>query len=377
MNHFSRLLLSLFLLLFPKPIALGQGQVPPRRSTPGVEHVENGGLLFTDNQAGGSGTDAGYSIPLQTQTLWLFGDVFLLDPASPTKTYVGGVSNCALLVRKGAGAAPLRSYTFLTDPATGTARQVLPLASGEGTTIRYWPYGGWYCPEDRRVYLYYARIRVTGSGAFDFQVEGHGLACADASTPERLQFTRLPAAASKPLWWPGTAGGTLFGCAVVANCPGDLLYVVGVQERAGRKWGRLARVRKSRITDLNAYEYFAGGTDQAPRWSHDIDEAADVPGLNDFPNELSVAYNPYLGGYLAVHSVGISERARLSLAPNPWGPYTPIAEIATPHRAFAHAFCYASKEHPELAEAHGRTIYLTYVDSDRYWLRLLKVTLHR
>ena len=90
-----------------------------------------------------------------------------------------------------------------------------------------------------------------------------------------------------------------------------------------------------------------------------------------------MAYNAYLGGYLAVHSVGISERMRLSLAPAPWGPYRPIAEIGAPHRALERAFCYAGKEHPELAQEHGRILYITYVDSERYWLQLLKVTLQR
>ena len=368
-------------LLLLWQIALLGVQTPPHLSVPSVQpsvqKVENAGLLFTDNAAGVSGTDAGYSIPLPSRSLWLFGDVFLLDPSSPTKTYVGGVSNCGLLVPKGAGVAPLRRYTFLTDPATGLARQVLPSAPGEGPAIRYWPFGGWYSAAERRVYLYYARIRATGGNAFDFRVEGNGLAFADTSIPGTLQFTRLPAGSGQPLWWSGAeAGRPIFGAAVAENCPGDMLYVVGVQERGGRKWGKLARVRKDRITNLNAYEYFTGG-DGAPRWSHSVDEAADIPGLTDFPNELSVAYNAYLGGYLAVHSVGISERARLSLAPNPWGPYTPLAEIPTPHRAFASAFCYAGKEHPELAEAHGRIIYITYVDSDRYWLRLLKVTLQK
>jgi len=51
------------------------------------------------------------------------------------------------------------------------------------------------------------------------------------------------------------------------------------------------------------------------------------------------------------------------------------SEIGSPHQAFASSFCYAGKEHPELAEQGGRVIYVTYVDNQRYWLQLLKVTL--
>ena len=358
----------LTLLLLPLT-SFAQGQ-----SAPTVQKVENAGLLFTDNNAGVSGTDAGYSIPLPHQTLWLFGDVFLLDPQSPTKTYVGGVSNCAALVAKGAGVAPLRTYAFLTDNKSGVARQVIPLSAEEPQNDRVWPYGGWYNPGDKRIYLYYARIHPTGGGAFDFQTVGHGLASADAAKPEALQFVPVPAAPNQPIWWTGEKGKTLFGCAAVAGETDDYLYLAGVQERGGGKRGKLARVPKNRIADFTAYTYYAGA-DAAPQWSKSAEAAADIAGLSDFPNELSIAYNAYLGGYLAVHSVGISDKARLSLAAHPWGPYQQIAEIPAPHRAFSKAFCYAGKEHPELAEERGRVVYITYVDSERYWLRMLRVTL--
>ena len=322
-----------------------------------------------------SGTDAGYSIPMKGQTLWLFGDVFLLDPLSPAKKHVGAVSNCALLVPSGSGVAPLGRHRFLVDSNTGLARQVITPILGETPGFRFWPFGGWYSAADNCVYLYYARIRVTGSGPLDFKIDGHGLAYADAAVRENIRFTRLPATSKALLWWTTEGGAPLFGSAVVANCPGEYLYVVGVQERNGRKFGKLARVLKRRIRDASAYEVFTGTN--PPGWSRDIKLAADVEGLTDFPNELSVAYNPYLGGYLAVHSVGISESVRLSLAPNPWGPFKTIGEIGTPRRAFTQAFCYAGKEHPELAEDRGRIIYVTYVDSGRYWLQLLTVTLRK
>ena len=360
----------LILLILPLAV-FAQGQ-----ARPDVVKVENGGLLFTDNSAGVSGCDAGYSIPLPHQTLWLFGDVFLLDPQSPEKTYVGGVSNCAALTAKGTGAAPLRTYSFLTDAKTGLARQVLPLSADEPQNDRVWPFGGWHSPKEKRVYLYYARVHPTGGGALNFQIAGHGLAYADAAKPDALRFIPIPAAPNQPLWWTGEKGKILFGSAVIADESDEYLYVVGVQEREGVKRGKLARVPKNRITDFAAYTYYAG-SNAAPQWSATLEAAADITGLNDFPNELSIAYNAYLGGYLAVHSIGISDKLRLSLAPHSWGPYTQIAEIPAPHRAFSKAFCYAGKEHPELAEERGRVVYITYVDSERYWLRLLRVTLEK
>src|SRR5688500_2370097 len=78
----------------------------------GVVSVENGGLLFTDNSAGVSGVDAGYSIPMGRETLWLFGDVFLVDPRSLDKRVVGAVSNCGALVPSGRGAGALKGIGF-------------------------------------------------------------------------------------------------------------------------------------------------------------------------------------------------------------------------------------------------------------------------
>jgi hypothetical protein len=346
-------------------------------SVPVVESVANGGLLFTDNPAGVSGTDAGYSLPLGRETLWLFGDVFLLHPSSPQRNYTGGVSNCALLVPRGQGSRPLQNYRFLTDAKTGQARPVIPNLADEGTETRLWPFGSWHDARNRRVYLFYGQIRLTGEGGpFGFRVVGHGVARAETGNLSRLEFTRLHEAKPDSPWWDGK--GITFGSAVVSGVPetDPYLYLVGVEDRSGKKVGKMARVHKDQIENGAAYEYFAGST-TARKWSRTLTDAADVEGLTDFPTELSVAYNSYLGGYLAVHSVGLEPKLRLSLAPHPWGPYRQIGEVGAPHRLFEKAFCYAGKEHPELAEHGGRVIYVTYVDSQRYWLQLLKITLKR
>ncbi len=357
----------------------GQEKTP----APAVHSVENAGLLFTDNPAGVSGTDAGYSLPLGRQTLWLFGDVFLLD-ASPARTYNDFVSNCAALVPAGAGADVLRHYTFLTAPKTGQARRLLSHTGEEKSGLRYWPLGGWHDAPSKSAYLYYERVRTSGAGPFGFTVEGHGLAMGSAAQPENLRFERLPPSAAQDktqeIWWSPEKNRAIFGSAVVAPPSGDFLYIIGEQNRDGKNRGKIARVLKSKITDKSAYTYFAGisaANPAAPKWSAALTDAADVEGLDEFPNELSVSYNAYLGGYLAVHSVGISEKIRLCLAPNPWGPYRTLGEIGAPHRALAKTFCYAGKEHPEIAQDGGKIVYITYVDGDRYWLQLLKVTLQK
>ena len=336
-------------------------------AAPHVEKVENGGLLFTDNQAGISGVDCGYSLPIGRRTLWVFGDVFLLHPTDPAKSYVGGVSNCGLLTGRGPGTAPLARYTVLTDPATGLARPLLPNRPDEDNHVRFWLFGAHHADGAHRLYQFYARIRTHGPGPFDFATEGHGLAAASTTNPEALTLERIQAGGSD-LWWP--AAGPLYGAAVAKQ--GEMLYVYGVDGRAPGKPGVIARVPAASVADRSAYRY--RGADGA--WQADPSAAAAVEGLSGF-SELTVAYNDYLGCWLAVHSVGIDQKVRLCLAPQPWGPFETLAEIGAPHRAFEKAFCYAGKEHPEMREQRGKVIYITYVDGQRYWLQLLKVTLAR
>ena len=336
---------------------------------PAIQSVENGGLLFTDNPAGVSGVDAGYSIPMGKQTLWLFGDVFLLDPRNPPKTYVGALSNCGLLVPAGSGVDPLKRYRFLTDQ-TGKARELLK-AESDDMRVRYWPFGGWHDARRRRIYLYYGRVRTTGEGPLDFKTDGFGLAAVDSTSPNKIQFRRIPRSTSDELWW--KSGSPLFGSAVYES--DGFLYVVGHKRVDQRILGVLARVRPESIEDPRAYAYFAGG--DAPKWTSETADSAAVQGLSDFPTELSLSYNRYLQRFLAVHSVGISQRIRLSTSVHPWGPFEQIDEIGSPKRALSRGFTYAGKEHPELSESGGRVIYVTYVDSERYWLQLLKITLGR
>lgn len=349
--------------------------------SPGVIKVENRGLLFTNNQAGVTGVDGGYSTPMGNKTLWFFGDVFLLNPTSPTQAYVGGVTNCGLLTDAGKGAAPLSHYRFFTDPKTGVARQLIPYLQGEDNSLRMWPFGGWYDPSTKRVWIFYDLVRTNSSGGpLGFTTLGMGLATANAKNPEQLHFERLvpkKGDASNPLriWW-NNATGPIFGEAIFTSPEKSdpYLYIVGSQMIKGVQTGYMARVRRNRIGDIGSYEYFSG-TAQAPAWSSDVSKAAPVEGLTDFPTELSVSYNRYLGAYLAVHSHNLDEKLDLCIAPHPWGPYHTFAQIKAPHRAFSQAFCYAGKEHPELSKDGGRVIYVTYVDSERYWLQLYRVTL--
>jgi hypothetical protein len=91
----------------------------------------------------------------------------------------------------------------------------------------------------------------------------------------------------------------------------------------------LARVRKDRIRDRAAYEFFAGlGDDGKARWISDI--AKKKPVFRD-PHgvgwNMSVSFNAGLKRYLLLTEHGATHQGRLGLfdAPEPWGPWTTVA----------------------------------------------------
>lgn len=86
----------------------------------------------------------------------------------------------------------------------------------------------------------------------------------------------------------------------------------------------LGRVAVDRLTDRNAYEFFAGTAGDRPQWNSDSAKAATV--FADFSGDLaSVIYISPLKRYLltAFHSgpgqLGVFD------APRPWGPWTTVA----------------------------------------------------
>jgi hypothetical protein len=99
---------------------------------------KDGGLLFTDNRAAISGADAGSSAPMGGRTRWWFGDVFLPDPKTPAKPYVGRVSSCLPSSAHRAG----RSSATPCRPGRNTRNS--PTYGGRVITItevdsrRYW-----------------------------------------------------------------------------------------------------------------------------------------------------------------------------------------------------------------------------------------------
>jgi hypothetical protein len=93
----------------------------------------------------------------------------------------------------------------------------------------------------------------------------------------------------------------------------------------------LARVPTGRVTDRNAYEFFAGLADgDRPRWTRDIAGRHPVFAFPGRVNCGDVVYNAPLRRYLLV-TCGGQEHGQSSLAffdaPHPWGPWTSVGYV--------------------------------------------------
>lgn len=127
----------------------------------------------------------------------------------------------------------------------------------------------------------------------------------------------------------------------------------------------LARVPASRLTDINAYQYYSGGTNG--RWSSDSSTAGRV--VHEPVSELSVAYNGYLKKYVMLSSKGLD--VVLRSAPTPTGPWSNPRVIASGSQTGG---LYAPYIHPR---ATGQSLYFVASRWEDYNVMLLRTDLSK
>lgn len=335
-----------------------------------VESVRYLGSQFLDNSVGVTGFDGATSTPLPTgQVLWMFGDTV----EGPFESIRGlnladKLSNSAALVPAQDASRGIQQFKFLAEPDGKRPRQVLKFATDEDPAIhRVWPIHGVCVGE--HIYLFYHRISlIEGVDVFDnFQLDGMGIARAKTND---LVFERLRAPDGSYEFWKGN----------------EPTFGVFVEQRDGYVylWGSLltgmflARTRPNSIAELDSYEYLtsaptASSPDVEPHWSKTFQPTA--PLFDAVPNEMSAAFNPHLGRYVAVHSYLTENKIMLRTAPQIVGPWSDGEVVFRPERKQETDSIYAAKEHPELACENGRVMYITFVNSATYVPQLIEVTL--
>jgi len=330
------------------------------------------GLLFTNNNVKMIGQDAAYSIPINSEeTLWVFGDTFVGTFDETGKRIIERMpNNTGLICRSKDAASGLTDFTYLTNES-GELRQLIPLLSDENPELyRIWAMHG--CCINNKVYLLYIRVKILPEGQwpYKFDVAGSGLAV--ANYPE-LIFRRIEENNSAILW---QKEDPLFGVAVLPVKQDGLVYVYGSYYKDWNHYCALARVPFDSLEYISYYEYLIS---PKPEWSVDRTKAISI--MEGMPTEMSVSYNAYLGCYLAIHSLETSGKIVGRTAPHPWGKwsdpiflFTPKVPLRNP-LVYNGPLVYAGKEHPELAKQNGKVIYLTCVEFEEYYPRLIEVAL--
>jgi len=280
------------------------------------------------------------------------------------------LNNSGLILRDRTGRHGFKSYRYVCDD-NGNIRPLVPrLPSEHPDQFRIWCLHG--CCVGHRVGLFFVKVKMLDSGPFpvNFEVVGSGLAMGDK---EQLQFKRIPYNGSDLFW---RKNEPHFGSAVLVDPDQEWIYVYGVsQDATNVQRCYLARVRPTEIEDKRRYTYFASAQ---LRWSPLTDRAISI--LYGMPNEMSVSHNQHLNCYLAVHSLDLTGRIVGRTAPEPWGPWSEPVTLYTvsvrrqkplPYPPLI----YAGKEHPELCEKRGSTIYVTYIEFEEYFPHLIEIRL--
>jgi len=356
--------------------------------TPGFP-LQDLGPLFKLNDARIAGFDGAYSIPLSDGCLlWYFGDTIIGQRQEGRSLWypdgvrignrkmagighiTGMLTNSGIMTRSNGTLSfkPERGAIEVIRGVAGEARELVERTSDElDGDIRAWCLHG--IEALGRIFLFYQLVRIVPEDLglpICFEIVGSGLASGESAS---LSFDRITphGGSGRGLWFPPEE--PQFASAVTRE--GDWLYLYGIRKTGLAQECFLARVESAMLPSLDRWRYWDG-----TGWSRHVSTA--VPLFQGPPNELSVSWNPYLGRWLAVHSIAMTGSivARTAEKPEgPWSPGVPIADIeAGQERALPYPFLvYAAKEHPTLRQLGGKRICVTFVEFEEYWPHALTI----
>ena len=311
-----------------------------------VEPLPGYDALF-DRQAGWTGGDGVYSVPLADSTiLWLFGDTWLGDVRHNTHVNATIVNNTVAIQH---GRLPPEAEIDFYSGRTpdGNAAAFIRPPDGRGWL---WIYHGAIIQE--HLYLFMVQIeRTVQPPAAGFKIIGTWLGkVSNYDDPPRswkISQQRIP-------WGNFSTAATLFGSWVLKQ--GRWIYIYGTTEDVvdgyHHKYMILARAPANGLAQFKQWQFYTEGS-----WSADFKKAERL--CAGVANEYSVSYLPALDKYIAVYSDGGSfDNIAARFAPNPWGPWgDPVSLFRCPEARWGiNIICYAAKGHPDISEASDELI---------------------
>ncbi len=319
--------------------------------------------------------DGGVATPVPGGTLWTFGDTFVgtIDDQENPKI-AGAISNTMAMLPAGPYSWPPR-LEYLVDADGHVSPPLVIRADEDQKSLRLWPLAGVWLEDaagkgQGRVYMFYSHTTV-GKGAWNFKGAGTGLARASAPLGPYERLTATGTSGHALTGWP-------FDPSSLVRRDGWLYMFAphDFSKSQGPGNGLLvARVREEEIEQPSAYEYYTGpgGHLGQARWSGRLDDAA--PAAPNVAGQANVAWNQFLHVYLLTTSsdFGHPRQIRIRSSAWPWGPWSPlpppIGNLQAPERHGEQTIViYGASYHPELDEADGRVITITFCRSlKREW----------
>src|SRR5580658_682041 len=297
---------------------------------------------YADGWLGGDGV---FSIALEAgRVLWLFDDSFVDGEVRASRAGSKLIANTVAISTCQHDDWNIR-YFHTEDRASGSPQAFFDSGTDR---YRYWPLDGFL--SGGSLYVFLLEVATSGTGPFAFKPIGARLA--KVSNPEaqpgswNIQYRDLEC-----------PGGIVPCVSAVVSAPFVYLFAVISRNAPGTHQAILARIRLDHLdSPASGVEYLSA----AGSWKSGLDERDAQVVIAGAAPEFSVRYHPEIAQWLMVQTgpgfpagrIGIRSAERLE---GPWSAFHPLYEIPEMLAASAaraeDVFCYAAKEHIEMASS--------------------------
>lgn len=314
-------------------------------------------------KVGVAGTDLGSMFSVADTTYFVFGDTF----GERAPDAIGGQgenwrSNALAYTTDDDPSDGITFDGWIVDDI-GLAKEVVPgdhepNGTGEVTKI---PTGGFAVGDT--MYLAFMSVHYWGDpGEWDANYSGLARSSDDGQNWEVLAAPQ----------WPGDSNFIQVSATPVTEEGEEFIYLWSIP---GGRFGGVQLMKVPADTEAvenpDAYLYYAGTDDGAPRWEPDMTAAETI--VDDAVGELSVMYSEYLDRWIMTYlneGNGVVIREGLT----PWGPWGESIQVVSDQE---YPGLYAPYLNPRYVDDGGRTIYFTLSLWNPYNVFLFKVDLDK
>ena len=353
---------------------INEKEIPPWQATP----LNGLDLAFQKADPQWLGADSVSSVPLgASRILWLFGDTLIQAPTGGGRKKARIIRN-SLAIQMLGKQGPERIRFYWHKDRNRPVAVFLP-KTGPGWL---WPLSGFFLKG--KLYLFYVRV-VRSDTVLGFEIQGSLLIT--------VQNPRDPPAGWKhvqhevPFFHHGTHGDLFFGVACMVDK--EQIYIYGIREDWNQGMeGRSLLVARAPSDAFPGFSFSDWHFFSSAGWSKDPSKATAL--FDGAATEMSVNYMPFLKKFAAVYTYcGLSGKILMRTAPHPQGPWgKPMVLWTCPEESWSKQyFCYAGKDHPEIASARNEIVISYACNSSNpenlvteprlYWPRFVKVTFQK